>query len=363
MKPKISSIMKEEDKNYLNDNFNKNTDPYGIYIKNSSIITELCNLKGFDELTSLLLILAKNNSLSFFNNEYINGIICLKEAKKLYELFIVLETHFNNKKNMDEKLLISLLLLFPFESQKKLIYLILKNKINLTSFFYCEFIDMLVKYDQVYSAMFFFFIFDYNYVESQMVNMPLFIEKLIKYNLLESFYTNYNQKYLLNQKVYNIEDGKEVKDQSHISIGYDCESIYSQNKGSVLNVTWNINNKTNIKEVDINDGKTNYLDDNDSIDNDIESLIDTFDFCKEIQASLVHDSTTALQGEENYNAKHNKYKDEFIFDDYDMSDDNDDDEDGINNTEDDSDDEDFYKNTKLEQYICNSLLDEMSKRV
>eukprot|EP00340_Litonotus_pictus_P004042 CAMPEP_0170528750 /NCGR_PEP_ID=MMETSP0209-20121228/14228_1 /TAXON_ID=665100 ORGANISM="Litonotus pictus, Strain P1" /NCGR_SAMPLE_ID=MMETSP0209 /ASSEMBLY_ACC=CAM_ASM_000301 /LENGTH=517 /DNA_ID=CAMNT_0010820145 /DNA_START=11 /DNA_END=1561 /DNA_ORIENTATION=+ len=168
----------------------------------SSVITTLCQLKGFEELISLLKVMARSRGLSFLRKEFTQGIKCLRDAMMLSELYEILEIHFKANKSIEENFLISAIKLFKPESQQKLIVLIIEKKIPLESSFYTKLIDVLVSDNQINSAMVFFFMFDYNFEGYNFPNVNLLIDKVIYNDLLKRFFDLYQTQYILNERVY-----------------------------------------------------------------------------------------------------------------------------------------------------------------
>lgn len=326
------------------------------------IIYQLCMLKGFDELTEILKLMANSRSLSFLSKEFKDGITCLRDAKMLYELYEVLEINFKSHKSMDENFLISSILLFSYEYQERLIILILEKNIKFQPFFYSKLIDALVKEDQILSAANIFFLFNFNFSENLFPNMNLLIEKLISNNLFSRFYAKFRDTYLLNDKIFQANiDYLNIQSKA-VKTNYDTHQVVIYDKLN-NNFEDNENLNTNFYNNYNQDFEYSYYSKDDQIN------INNIEFTKEVVISNVDDEeinlileSISLKVQKNLRLEKKTSSKELkeILLEREKSFD-------LIPSEESSDNHNnnivFLKNKVLEEMTCNSILQEVSKKM
>jgi hypothetical protein len=327
------------------ENINEQINDTKILESKKGIIYQLCMLKGFDELTELLKLMANSRSLSFLNKEFRDGITCLRDAKMLYELYEILELNFKSHKTIDENFLISSILLFSYEYQERLIILILEKNIKFQSFFYSKLIDSLVKENQILSAANIFFLFNFNYSDNQYPDMNLFIEKLISNNLFPKFYAKFRELYLLNEKAF-YNNKTEYQNKYNNYVLNKIEPIETMKNYDMFNKDLEYSYYNKDEFVNNNDNQINrnlefYIED-DEINNIIEAIS-----CK-LQKNLRLNKKASSKELKEILLEKEKSCDLIPS------------EDGSDNL---FNNNIFYKNKILEEIICNALLQEISKKM
>ncbi len=169
-------------------------------------INSLCSLKGFNELADILKIIARSKNLSFMTNDFNKGLKALLYSMMYKELCEILDLAFNNQKSIEENLLIQIIICIPAYLQKRIICSIIINEIMLQPFFFSKLIDSLMQDDQVSTAVAFFFLINFT-TNAFLPDTKLFCEKVCsRKEYLMSFYEQFRKQYLKNMETIIMQD-------------------------------------------------------------------------------------------------------------------------------------------------------------
>ena len=285
-------------------------------IEENTVISKLSKMQCYPEIIKILLLLSQNKALKFLNNEFLVGIIALRDAHLHSDLFEIIINSIKIKKEINEEFLLSIISIYSTSKQEKIVFSLWKDRNLYSPGFFTKLVDILVQEDQILQAMNYFFHFDFNLNCYNFPNLQLFIDKIIDKGYINDFFKLFRENYLENNLEYKGDidvvkvPQKKIHEESSSLIKSSCESYFSYDNPS-NNFTYSESLKTEEEEEQ----------------SELESLLETFTNQIQLSLSQYNENETNLD-----KVTENKSSSK------------------------------FHKNLILEQQISEALLTQLSKR-